>query len=387
MADKSGIPVRILVSAPLEVGGVTSLMINIQRNLDRDKLNFDYVVLHDGHRKREDEVIELGSKKLVASADEVPNKLIRIFVRWKRIICLYRKNNVKILHFNGGPSVELIAVIIAKIAGVKYVTFHSHNAGDAVQRGKTQFILSKIMKPLMPLFVDEFWACSSDAAKYSFPSSVVKKRKYTFVPNGVNVEKFAFFPEKRDMMRKKLGLEGKFVIGHAGRFNIQKNHKFLIEIFKQVHEIDKDTVLLLLGTGELEEEIKVFASKLGLKSSIIFYGASSEMDKMYQAMDVFVMPSLSEGLPVAGIEAQVSGLPLILADSITKEVKINNNVEYLSLSDSAEIWATAILSYKTKVNERKNCIEEVCNAGFDEKQVALNFQEHYLNVARNLEIK
>src|SRR5699024_5001288 len=144
--------------------------------------------------------------------------------------------------------------------------------------------------------------------------------KYSVLPNGIELNKYDFNPTVRDEIRKKLDLEGKYVVGHAGRFSDQKNHSFLLDIFQKIYEKDKNTIMLLFGVGELLELIKKKAARLGIEDAVIFYGTSNEMEKMWQAMDVFVMPSLHEGLPVTGIEAQASGLPCIFADTITREV-------------------------------------------------------------------
>lgn len=146
------------------------------KNIDRDKLNFDYLVLHDRHEDLEDVVIKMGSQKLIASADEVNNKWRRVFVRWYRLYRVFKDNEIKVLHLNGGPASDMTMVFIAKLAGVKHVTFHSHNAGNAVYRNKITVVMSKAFKMLMPAFVDEFWACSSLAAQFSFPKSIVKIR-------------------------------------------------------------------------------------------------------------------------------------------------------------------------------------------------------------------
>ena len=364
---------HILVTAPLGFGGITSMMINIQKNIDRDKLNFDYLVLHDRHEDLEDVVIKMGSQKLIASADEVNNKWRRVFVRWYRLYRVFKDNEIKVLHLNGGPASDMTMVFIAKLAGVKHVTFHSHNAGNAVYRNKITVVMSKAFKMLMPAFVDEFWACSSLAAQFSFPKSIVKNQKYKFIPNGVALEKFSYNASVREEMRKKLGVEDKFVIGHAGRFNIQKNHEYLIEVFSALHSKCPDAVLLLFGDGELYKKIQDKVKKMNLEDSVRFMGTTDEMPKMYQAIDVFIMPSFCEGLPVAGVEAQASGLPVILADTITKEVGVTNCVKYLPLSDDKAEWVREILNFRGF--KRYSRCEELKRAGFE---------NYYLNVLENL---
>lgn len=373
---------HILVTAPLGFGGITSMMINIQKNLDRDKLNFDYLVLHDRHEDLEDIVLGMGSKKIVASADEVGNKFLREITRWYRLYRTFKDNNIKVLHLNGGPSSDMNIVFLAKLAGVKHVTFHTHNAGSAVYRNKISVIMSNAYKPLMPAFVDSFWACSSLAAQFSFPKSIVKNQRYEFIPNGIALEKYAFDLTIRERVRRDLGVENKFVIGHAGRFNVQKNHEYLIDVFAALHSECNDAVLLLFGDGELREAMQQKVKKLHLEESVQFMGTTNEMQKIYQAMDVFVMPSFCEGLPVAGVEAQASGLPVLLADTITKEVDVTDCVKYLPLSADKSAWVKEILKFRDF--KRYSRIEELRKAGFDEKDVAKYFQNFYLNILDKL---
>ena len=373
---------HILVTAPLGFGGITSMMINIQKNLDRDKLNFDYLVLHDRHEDLEDVVVGMGSNKLIASADEVGNKFLRGIKRWYRLYRTFKDNNIKVLHLNGGPSSDMNIVFLAKLAGVKHVTFHTHNAGSAVYRNKVSVIMSNSYKPLMPVFVDSFWACSSLAAQFSFPKSIVDGKKYTFIPNGIELERYAFDSKIREEIRKDLGLEDKFVIGHAGRFNVQKNHTYLIDMFAALHDKCDDAILILFGDGELKSAMRQKVKELNLEDCVRFMGTTNEMGKMYQAMDVFVMPSLCEGLPVAGVEAQASGLPVVLADTITKEVDITDCVKYLPLSEDKSEWVKEILNFRGF--KRYSRIEDLRKVGFDEKDVAKYFQDYYLNVLDQL---
>ena len=233
---------------------------------------------------------------------------------------------------------------------------------------------------MLPLVVDEFWSCSSFATEFSFPKKVWKKTRY--IPNGVDLEKFQYNEEIRKEMRNTLSLSDQFVVGHAGRFNHQKNHDFLIDIFSELHKVEPSAVLVLCGVGELEENIKEKVYTLGLKDNVIFYGGCNEMEKMYQAWDVFVLPSKFEGLPVTGVEAQASGLPLVLSDVITKEVAVTDAVCYVSLNKSEEEWARTILSCKGY--RRNTDISTLRRAGFDQKKMVDDFQNYYLNILKNI---
>ena len=220
--------------------------------------------------------------------------------------------------------------------------------------------------------------CSEKAAEFLLPSKVIKEKKYCVLKNGIELSKFKFQSEIREKIRKSLGVENDFVIGHAGRFSTQKNHIFLLKIFKYIYDIDADAVLILFGVGELLDDIKSEANCLGISDRIIFYGASSEMEKMYMAMDVFVMPSLHEGLPVTGIEAQASGLPCVFADTITREVDITSTSKFLSLNMDAAIWAKNIMECKGK--ERVDSLKLLKQEGYDIEDTAHMVENFYLKI-------
>ena len=272
-------------------------------------------------------------------------------------------------------------IIGAKLGGVQYITIHSHNAGFGAAGNGIRFI-SKILKPLIPLFCDNFYGCSELAARFLFPRSIIESGRCSVLPNGIDLEKYDYNEAVRREIRKKLNLEGKYVVGHAGRFTDQKNHSFLLDIFQAVHRKNPNTVLLLFGVGELQEAMKNKARTLGIEDAVIFYGASNEMNKMWQAMDVFVMPSLHEGLPVTGVEAQASGLPCVFSDAITKEVGLTSNTEFLSLQEKPDVWAEHVLKYINVQRKSERKILE--QAGYDIQQTADTLAQLYLNVAEKL---
>lgn len=369
--------VRVLVTAPLGIGGVTNMMVHIQEKLDKNIINFDYLVFHDRHEPMEDKVISLGSSKYVASTDNIKFKPFRRILRINEIRKVCKKNNIKILHYNADCAADLSNIIGAKLGGVKHVTIHSHNAGF----GETNVyirILSSILKPFIPLFCDNYFACSDLAAKFLFPKSIIKEKRYTVLNNGIDLEKYDFNEAIRKEIRHNLNLEDMYVIGNAGRFTFQKNHSYLLDIFKEVHNRNPKTILFLFGTGELQDEMKKKAVSLGIADSVVFYGISNEMYKMWQAMDIFVMPSIHEGLPVTGIEAQASGLPCIFSDNITKEVALTQNTVFLSLKESPEIWADYILKYmNTKRSSNRKLLE---TAGYDINQTVQKIESLYMNI-------
>ena len=354
------------------------MMINIQKRINREQLNFDYLVFHDIKEPREDEVYAMGSKKLVASADDIKWQPKRFISRLLRIKKVCKENKIKVLHYNADTPMAVFNILAARAGGVKYVTIHSHNAGFEDRSNWFARFLCLGLKPLIPLVCNSYWGCSEKAAEFLLPSKVIKEKKYCVLKNGIELSKFRFQSEIREKIRKSLGVENNFVIGHAGRFSTQKNHTFLLKIFKYIYDIDDAAVLILFGVGELLDDIKSEANCLGISDRIIFYGASSEMEKMYMAMDVFVMPSLHEGLPVTGIEAQASGLPCVFADTITREVDITSTSKFLSLNMDAAIWAKNIMECKGK--ERVDSLKLLKQEGYDIEDTAHMVENFYLKI-------
>ncbi|MBQ6999988.1 MAG: glycosyltransferase [Oscillospiraceae bacterium] len=374
-------PTKIVVVCPLEVGGVGNMMINIQRHLNREVFNFDYLVLHDQKEAQEDTVFALGSEKIIVTADDIPLRLLRPFVRIGRFKKVCREKGIKVMHFNVDSALSLTNILGARLGGVKYVTIHIHTAGfvDASFLSKLSHYA---LRPFMPLLCDRFWACSHKAAEFAFPASVVKNKRYEVLPNGIELDKFDYREEVRRRVRRELGVEGKFVVGHVGRFTEAKNHMFLIDLFKALREKDSNAVLVLFGVGELMEQVKEKVAREGLADSVIFYGVSDRIYDMWQGMDVFVMPSIFEGLPVAGVEAQVSGLPCVFSTCVTKEVDLTGEPVFLDLEAPMEQWVEAVLAAKNQ--PRISHIETIRKANYDIQQTADTLTEVYLEASRKL---
>ena len=216
-------------------------------------------------------------------------------------------------------------------------------------------------------------APSTEAAEFVFGKKLVKKGKVQILPNGLDYDKFEFNEKIRLELRKELNISNKLVFGHVGRFNVQKNHKFLIEIFKEIHDKNKDSILLLIGEGELENEIKEQVSRLNLNSCVKFLGAQADVSKYLMAMDLMVFPSFFEGMPNVIIESEATGLRCVLSDSITKEADITGLLEYVSLKKDAKEWAEISLknikykrkSYKKEFEKNSYLIQDVINNFLD----------------------
>ncbi|MCH3987860.1 MAG: glycosyltransferase family 1 protein [Lachnospiraceae bacterium] len=313
-------------------GGVESFLMNYYRKIDRSKLQFDFLC-NTEKVAYEEEILSLGGKIYRIPARSFDRKAFQ----------------TELNHFMQKHAAEYCAIWenVCSLANIDYLTaalkygiprriIHSHNAEnpDSFLRG----LLHRINRYRVKRTATDFWACSEEAAKWFYGSS----KGCRIIPNAIDIPKFKYDVKVREEYRRNLGIEQKHVIGHVGRFHFQKNHEFLIHVFAKVVSKDPKAHLLLVGQGELEEKIKQLVSSMDMDEHVTFLGVRGDMPQLYQAMDLFVLPSVFEGLPVVSLEAQASGLPCVLADSVSAEAKVNENVQYLSLNDSEDIWAEAI---------------------------------------------
>lgn len=371
--------IKVLQLAPLGSGGITSLILNINEQLDKNQVVFDYLTFYERKELREDQALQYGGKKYVVPIDRFDNIILRAAFKFFYSIKVIHQCNPDIIHINASSPYDMMVAVSAKIAGVKRIVIHSHNSSMKKVSG-IRMAFMEICKYTIPLISDCNLACSELAARHMFPGYILKKGTYTILPNGIDTRKYCFCMEVRQAWRKKLCLDNPFVIGHVGRFCKAKNHRKLIEIFEFVHRQCPDAVLLLIGIGELQEEIRQIVRKKALADAVIFYGATNEVPALLQVMDCFVLPSLYEGLPVAAVEAQAAGLPTLLSNTITREVGITSLAQFLPLEAAPQEWARQILEIKEQKKLRRNTSEEIRRAGFDIQTVTSQLVQRYVSL-------
>ena len=203
------------------------------------------------------------------------------------------------------------------------------------------------------------------------------KHKFQIMNNAIDAKKFIYNEEVRKQKRAELKVEDKFVIGHVGRFNLQKNHEFLVKCFADFAKTNDDAVLVLIGNGEMQEKIKKMAKEYGIETKVKFLGLREDIPQLLQAMDLFLFPSLFEGLPVTLVEAQAAGLPCVISDTITDEIMITEQISKVSLSGNTSLWNQEIAKYR--YSKRKNTIEDIIEHGFDIEKNARWLEEFYTN--------
>lgn len=346
-----------------KIGGVETFLMNYYRNIDRQKIQFDFINMFE--KLYYDKEI----KKLGGRIYNVKNVKRNPFSYYYSIKDIIKKNKYKIVHINMLSMANILPIIAAKKAGVKHIIVHSHNTGTP--KGIIRKVLDKLNKSIAIKYATHYFACSQLAGEWMFKNKV----KFEIIKNAIDVEKFQFDPSIRLEIRKKLKINNEFVIGHVGRFCEQKNHLFLINMFEKLCKIKNNYKLLLIGEGELKEKIKREIYNKKIENKVIILDPKDDIENYYQAMDEFVLPSKFEGLGIVAVEAQANGLPCICSDAIPDEVKILKTFKKLQLDYSK--W-TKELSNKQKRTDKANAIEAVKRNGYEIKIEAKKLMNKYI---------
>ena len=358
--------IRILHSVSnMDRAGAETMLMNLYRHMDRERIQFDFLQNKKKPGDYDEEIRGMGGRLFVSPGYTSYKNYMRYMTELFSTYPEYR-----IMHAHNGP-LMVYALKSAKINNIPVRIAHSHSTSIPIDFKSG---IKICVKPMIKHLATEYWGCSNAAGEYMFSKKYWNKG-HELIHNAVDVNKFTFNESARRKLREQYGLGNKFVVGHVGRLTMQKNHKKLIEVFAALHEIEPDSQLVLVGTGELEEKLKNQVAELGLNDVVTFTGMQTNVDEWYSAFDVFVMPSLNEGLPVVGVEAQAADLPYILSDTITREAQITDKVKFMSLKDDAKTWALAILDYRDQ--ERCSRFTELQKAGYDISTEAGRLQELY----------
>ena len=349
---KANRPIRVAqMLARMDYGGIEMVVMNYYRHIDRTKIQFDFIVFEGSELPQRKEIEELGGRVY-----EVPS-LRHPFAYSNAVFKLFEKNKYDIVHANMN-TLSVFPLRMAKKAGVPVRICHNHSTAGPGETKKN--ILKNILRHFSKIYPTELFACSEYAGRWIYGD----KASFRVIKNAIDIDRFRYNEKTRIEVRNKLGIEDKLVLGHVGRFEPQKNHDFLLDIFHSVHQINPKTALLLIGEGELEDKMKKKVEELGLKDAVFFLGTMSDCAPYYQAMDAFVLPSLYEGLGMVAIEAQAAGLPCFLSDRVPKEATITDSTYTVSLEQTPYEWAKVILK-KTSKNRRADTRLIIQEAGYD----------------------
>lgn len=348
-------------------GGVQMLLRNYHKYINKDKIIFDFIVYGDEIGELESYFKSYGSK--IYHIPPKTKSLIKSLSQMRKII---KSGNYDVVHAHQ-DIMSIFPIYFAKKAKINLRIAHAHSAFKS--NNKIKKLIHKVLLVLLEKYSNYWAACGKEAAMDLWGKENISLGNINIINNAIDVNNFKFNNDIRKEIRKELGVENKFVIGNIGRFIDVKNHKFIIEVFKHVSDMDKEAILLLVGKGELESEVRNQVKKLGLEQNVKFLGLRNDIDKILQGIDVFLLPSKFEGVPIALIEAQASDLTCLVSDVVTKEVKITDKVEYMSLDKDAKAWAEKILSYKC--NKRYDTSKLIKKVGFDISEQAKSLENLY----------
>lgn len=362
-------PIRILqVVGGMSSGGLETMIMNWYRNINRNIIQFDFLVHHSEKCFYDDEIEELGGRIYRLSFSNDHN-----FIKYIKDLDFFFKihsNEYHVIHGHHS-SYGVFYLKFAKKYGIKYRISHSHIASySKTVGGITFFLLSRFFKK----YANIHFACSDAAGKYMYGED-----KYRLVNNGIDTNKFKFSYEARIAIRENLNIVDKTVLVHVGRFHDQKNHTFLIDIFFEYKKINENSVLLLIGEGPLQSSIKEKVTKLRLVDSVFFLNRIENVYDYLSASDVFIFPSLYEGLPLTLVEAQSSGLPVLCSSNVTIETRLTEHYHVLPLDIPARKWAAKLVSILQVPIDRKESYKHVRNAHYDCNDVVKFITELYID--------
>lgn len=355
--------VLIISTVGLIYDGITNVILSSLKSMDRNGLELYIVDTIDSKPNIRKQFEELGCNVI-----ELPNRRTETFQYFILLIKLIKKNKIDVVHAHGNSGTLAVEMVASWLGGARKRIAHSHNTKCDQKKA------DKLLRPVFKIFYTDALACGIEAGKWLFGDT-----KFTVISNGRDINAFSFDEKKRQVYRKKLGINDEIVIGHVGGFYEQKNHVFLIEIYRAIKQIEPKAKLYMIGDGPLKATIESLAKDV----EINFTGTIDNVTDYLNAMDGMILPSLFEGLPLVALEWQLNGLPILLSNTITDECSISDNVKFLSLNLSAKKWAEEILPM-IKSNERclnsQKAQKTAREKGFDIKTIAEELRKMYLDM-------
>ena len=354
----------------MNMGGIQTFIMNVFRNINREEIIFDFACMNPKNYF-ESEIEKLGGKVTCIGSRK------RLFHHIIKLGKLIKENEYSIVHIHASHAFSVLdAILIRLINPHIIILFHSHTTNSI---SKVQHV---VLKQIIPIVSDYYLACSEEAAQWMFNKKIISKKDYLIIPNGIDVDKYYFCEDKAKLIRSELSIaNNQLVIGHIGRIAKPKNHVFLLDVFNEIKKRTDAILVLAGGDGDMSEIVNNRIKQLGLEHSVKLLGVRDDIPKLLSAMDVFVFPSLHEGLPVSLIEAQASGLPCFISNCITNEVKVTPLIHVLSLNEDPVTWANMVLANKD-TNERNAYDKLIKISSFNIHQTVKMLKDIYFQ--RNL---
>lgn len=385
------IKVLQLVGGGVAIGGVEKMLLNYYAYMDRSKIHFDFCfyrrsTLVASHIEFAEYIKD--SKIYDLRLFEGAGKLLGYVKAIPKVKKLIRENQYDVVHINAGrPPLLFSGLIAATLAGAKVKITHSHSTKGKSGRSRIADIAYAIgfaiVRPIFRSMSTRLAACSTEAGKYMYGDNVVNSPKYMPIHNAIILESFIYSEDVRKSVRKELGIKGNTVVyGNIGRFSLQKNHFFLIEVFAAIKKKQSDSVLWLVGDGELKPDIEKRIKELQLEDSILLLGERNDPHRLYQGMDALLFPSLWEGLSVTAVEAQASSLPVFASTNISPEHQLTDRIYFIDLSKGGAFWADYILRKMAEAPNRMNMSEQITRSGYNIEEEAQSLQESYIRLVK-----
>lgn len=365
--------IRVLHSVSnMDRAGIETMLMNYYRHMDRSVVQFDFLCNKTKPGAYDEEIGNMGGK-IYHTPGLNPAKYPKYLRCMKKIFT--ENPGYQIVEAHNG-ALGVYALHAAKVNGIPNRIFHAHGASIAKD---WKLPIKLVCKALLPANMNRHFTCGIAAAECYFGKRVVEKGDYEFIPNAIEVKRFVFDEETRAALRKQYGLENKHVVGHVGRFMAQKNHAFLLEVFAELVSKDADAYLVLLGDGELMDQMKEKAKQLEIDDKVLFVGNVGNANEWYQAFDCFALPSVWEGLPVVGVEAQAADLPCVFSTNVTREIGFSEEAKFVSTGDKNG-WVYALEQAFSK-KERADRSKLIAEKHYDINIEAVNLQNRYVELA------
>lgn len=357
------IKVLMLNTVPMIYDGIGMTILNYATNLDKTDLKVDFVVINHLEEKMRNQIEALGSK--IYELTERNSSQLKYIKALSKVV---KEGGYEVVHIHCNSCTAAVDLLGAKLGGAKMLCPHSHNT-KCVHTGA-----HKLLRPLFNMLYTDGFACGELAGQWLYPG-----KSFSVLKNATNTDKYKFNQQERERIRKRYDLDGKVAIGHVAHFTYHKNHPFLIEVFAEVVKNTPNYVLFLIGDGKYRNDVEAQVKQLGIESNVVFVGTTLEVPAYLSAMDMMVLPSLWEGLPNVVIEWQVSGVPTLVADTVTSDCKLTESVSFIPLEK--EVWVNAILNVNLDIDRNtlsERNIKEIAAAGYSIKEQAAKLKQYYV---------
>lgn len=363
-------PLRVAqIMGKLCAGGVESVVFNYYRAIDKNKFQFDFYYDADSTVEPPKELIDLGARFIKVPAYQ------NIFQYMKALHDSFEQNKYQIVHSHIN-TLSVIPLLVAKKCGVPIRIQHNHSVPAGKEYGRN--VLKNVLRLFSKTFSTQYFACSEEAGRWMFGSKTFDEGKVFIMKNAIDFSRYIISENEKKQVMDKLNLQNSFIVGHVGRFTFAKNHEFILRIFKSVLELKPNAKLLLVGDGELRKDIEKKITELDLTDKVIMVGKVSNPERYYAVMDVLVLPSIFEGLPMTVIEAQASKKHIIISEAVPEEAIISDFCHYESLREAPEIWAEKTVTCAGQVGNFNRQKDE-----YDIKKAAVKLEDKYFKILKD----